>query len=305
MQSPFLKELSRFGPHAEYPPFSVSAARAYCSRLARSHYENFSVATALLPRPLLKHFHAVYGYCRWADDLGDETGGGDEATRLLAWWRDELERCYDGEPRHPVMIALRETIRTFGIPPEPFLNLLTAFNQDQVIKRYETYEQVLGYCRNSADPVGRLVLYLCEAFSPENARLSDYVCTGLQLANFWQDVSRDMDIGRVYIPMEDCRRFGYAEVDLRQKKYTPQFKELLRFEVDRTRDLFYRGMPLIERVPPEVRPDIELFSRFGLAVLRRIERCQYNVLAARPVIPKWQKLALVGGMLIKKAAGLF
>ena len=305
MQSRFLKELERLGPEAVYPPFSLSAARAYCGGLARSHYENFTVATALLPRRLLKHFHAVYGYCRWADDLGDETGGGDRATRLVDWWRAELGRCYAGEPKHPVMIALRETIRVFDIPPEPFLHLLSAFDQDQVVKQYETYEQLVGYCRHSADPVGRLVLYLCGAFGEENARLSDFVCTGLQLANFWQDVVRDMEIGRVYIPREDLRRFGIGDIDLQQRQFTQKFAELMRFEVDRTRDLFYRGMPLVERIPAEVRPDIELFIRFGLSILRRIERCQYNVLAARPVIPKWEKLTLVGGMILRKAVTLF
>src|SRR5262249_25126893 len=156
------------------------------------------------------------------------------------------------------------------IPPQPFLDLLFAFEQDQLVKRYATYEQLLAYCRYSANPVGRLVLYLCEAFSSERAELSDHICTGLQLANFWQDMARDLDIGRAYLPEEARRRFGYGDDDLQQRRYTPAFAELLRFEVERTRDLFYRGYPLVELMPEAVRPDVELFIAGGLGVLRKI-----------------------------------
>jgi squalene synthase HpnC len=250
-----------------------------------------------LPRRLLRHFHAVYAYCRWADDLADESGGGQRALGLLRWWRAELLRCYDGEPRHPVMVALRGTIRRSRIPPQPFLDLLFAFEQDQLVKRYQTYEQLLGYCRYSANPVGHLVLYLCESYDAERAALADHICTALQLANFWQDVARDFDIGRVYLPEEDRKRFGYADIDLEQRRFTPAFAELLRFEVDRARDLFYRGFPLLDQVPIDVRPDIELFLRGGLAILGAIERCGYNVWARRPVVGKWRKVALLGGAL--------
>lgn len=300
MRNGFAAELQRLGPRAAYPPFSPSRARAYCRNLAQTHYENFSVATLLLPRRLVPHFHAVYAYCRWADDLGDETAGGDEALRLLAWWREELLECYDGRPRHPVMIALAATIRRFNIPAQPFLDLLSAFEQDQRVKEYDTYAQLLGYCRHSANPVGRLVLYLCEAFDEQNARLSDCVCTGLQLANFWQDVARDYDIGRVYLPAEDRRRFGYADADLRARRFTPAFAELMRFEVDRARRLFEEGAGLIPRVPAEVQLDIELFIRGGLAILGRIEAIGYNVWQTRPVVPKWEKAALLGGVLARR-----
>ena len=197
----------------------MQEARAYCRRLTLGHYENFSVASLLLPRRLVPHFYAIYSYCRWADDLGDETGGGARALALLEWWRTELFRCYDGKPRHPVMIALMPTIRRFHIPPEPFLALIRAFEQDQHVKRYETYPQLLDYCRLSANPVGHLVLYLCECFNTRTAALADAICTGLQLANFWQDVSRDLDIDRVYIPAEDMCRFGYADADLSTPLY--------------------------------------------------------------------------------------
>jgi squalene synthase HpnC len=297
MQNGFAKDLERYGPGRAPGRLSAGAAQMYCSHLARSHYENFTVASLLLPRRLLRHFHAVYAYCRWADDLADEAGGGDRALALLRWWREELLHCYDGEPRHPVMVALRGTVRRFDIPAQPFLDLLVAFEQDQVVKRYRTYEELLGYCRCSANPVGRLVLYLCEAFDPARAALSDHVCTALQLANFWQDVARDFDIGRVYLPEEDRKRFGYDDNDLEARRFTPAFAELLRFEVDRTRDLFYRGFPLVERMPAEVRPDIELFIRGGLAILDQVERSGYNVWARRPVVSKWRKAALLGGAL--------
>jgi squalene synthase HpnC len=300
MRNGFVCELERFGPDRLTGPVRLADARAYCSRLARTHYENFSVASLLLPRHLLRHFHAVYAYCRWADDLGDEVGGGPRALALLRWWREELLRCYEGQPRHPVMVALRDTIERFHIPPEPFLNLLFAFEQDQLVKRYKTYDQLLGYCRNSANPVGHLVLYLCVAYTRENAALSDHICTALQLANFWQDVARDFAGDRVYLPEEDRQRFGYTEADLQARRYTAAFIELLRFEVDRTRDLFYRGLPLLDRVPAEVRPDIELFLRGGLAILRKIERCRYNVWAARPVLAKWEKAALLTGTLLRR-----
>ncbi len=300
MHNGFANDLTRFGPDRTYPPVRLAAARQYCSRLARTHYENFSVASLLLPRRLLPHFHAVYAYCRWADDLGDETGGGPRALELLRWWREELLRCYDGRPRHPVMVALRQTIRRYRIPPQPFLDLLFAFEQDQLVKTYATFDQLLNYCRYSANPVGHLVLYLCESFDPPRAALADHICTGLQLANFWQDVARDLDIGRVYLPEEDRKRFGYADGDLRARRFTPAFAELMRFEVERARDLFDRGMPLVDQVPAEVRADVELFLRGGLAILRKIERRRYNVWAARPVLAKWEKAALLTGALLRR-----
>jgi squalene synthase HpnC len=295
MPNCFAKDLARLGPGRLYGPISSAGARAYCGRLTRTHYENFTVASWLLPRRLLHHFHAVYAYCRWADDLADEVGGGDRALNLLRWWRDELLRCYDGEPRHPVMIALSGTIRRFGIPSKPFLDLLEAFEQDQRVKRYRTFDQLMEYCRHSANPVGHLVLYLCESYDPERALLADHVCTALQLANFWQDVARDLDIARVYLPAEDCHRFGYSENDLQARRFTPAFGELLRFQVDRTRALFHRGVPLVDQMPPDVRTDIDLFIRGGLAILHGIEACRYNVWEKRPVLSRWQKAVLLTG----------
>ena len=296
MRNGFAGELARLGPAADHAPYRLTQARQYCRRLAQTHYENFSVATLLLPRRLTRHFHNVYAYCRWADDLGDETAGGDEALALLAWWRTELLRCYDGSPRHPVMVALGETIRRFDIPRKPFLDLLVAFEQDQRVKHYESYDQLLGYCQNSANPVGRLVLYLCECFDEERARLSNLICTGLQLANFWQDVARDYAIGRVYLPAEDRRRFGYSDEDLSARRFTPAFAELMRFEVARARTLLSSGLALVPRMPADVRVDIELFARGGLAILTKIEALGYDVWQRRPALAKWEKMALVGGV---------
>lgn len=294
------KELTRWGPAAKFGPVSPAKAHAYCRQFTREHSENFSVTTILLPRRLLPHFCSIYSYCRWADDLGDETGGGARALEMLRWWRDELIACYDGRPRHPVMVALAETVQCFNIPRQPFLDLLYAFEQDQLVKSYATYEQLLEYCRHSADPVGRLVLYLFGCFDATRAELSDRICTALQLTNFWQDVARDLAIGRVYLPEEDRRRFGYSDADLAARRYNPAFAQLMRFEVELTRDLFYRGLPLVDLVPPEARIDVDLFARGGLAVLGKIERLDYNVWRRRPTLAKWEKAILFLGALWRR-----
>jgi squalene synthase HpnC len=300
MSNGFAMELARFGPERSYAPPSRADAQVYCSRLARTHYENFTVASVLLPRHLIRHFHTVYAYCRWADDLADESGGGPHALSLLRWWREELLSCYDGKPHHPVFVALRDTIQRFDIPPQPFFDLLFAFEQDQLVTRYRTFAQLLDYCCCSANPVGRLVLYLCGTFDDDTAGLSDHLCTALQLANFWQDVARDFDLGRVYLPREDRERFGYSDDDLAARRFTPAFAELMRFEVDRTRDLFYRGMPLIERMPPLMQADIELFLQGGLAILRKIEQSGYNAWSRRPTLARWEKGALLAGALWRR-----
>ena len=290
----FAAELARFGPDSPPAhPGGLSFARAYCARVARSHPENFTVASVLLPRRLLKHFHAVYAYCRWADDLADATPGGADALALLDWWRRELLACHGGCPRHPVMVALRETITRFDIPPGPFLSLLVAFEQDQRVKEYDTFDQLLGYCGHSANPVGHLVLYVFGCFTPDRAALADEVCTGLQLANFWQDVGHDLDVGRVYLPREDRELFGYTDADLRARRFTPAFAALMRFEVERTRGFFDRGAALLSALPHEARVDVDLFVRGGRAVLDAIKRQWYDVWARRPVVSKWRRAGLL------------
>jgi len=275
-----------------HPP-SLSEAYSYCERLARSHYENFSVATWFLPKRLRQHFFNVYAYCRISDDLGDETGNPTASLQLLDEWEAELNACYSGVPRHPVFVALSGTVREFDIPKHEFVDLLTAFRQDQTVTRYETFADLGGYCKNSANPVGHLVLYLCGYRDRERQQLSDYTCTALQLANFWQDVTRDYDLGRVYLPLEDLERYGVSQADIAAKRNTAPFRDMMRFEVQRAREWFVRGLPLVKMVSDELAIDIELFSRGGQEILNAIERENYAVLGNRPTISKSRKLALV------------
>lgn len=272
---------------------SVAEAQEYCRRLARSHYENFSVASWFLPERLRQHFFNVYAYCRISDDLGDEVGNTTLSLQLLDQWESELNACYDGSPRHPVFVALAETVRRFEIPRHEFSDLLTAFRQDQTTTRYETFGDLLGYCRNSANPVGHLVLYLCGYNDAERQKLSDFTCTALQLANFWQDVSVDYAKGRIYLPLEDLRRFGVKEEDIRNSENTPGFREMMKFEVARAREWFAQGLPLVGKVNRELAIDLDLFSRGGMEILNAIERQDYAVLGRRPAISKARKLALV------------
>jgi squalene synthase HpnC len=272
---------------------SLEEARVYCERLAKSHYENFSVATWFLPKRLRQHFYNVYAYCRISDDLGDEVGDPQQSLELLDQWEAELNACYAGPPKHPVFVALAETVKQFGIPQHEFSDLLIAFRQDQTITRFETFDDILAYCRYSANPVGHLVLYLCGYSDAERQQLSDYTCTALQLANFWQDVFVDYGKGRVYLPLEDLRRFGVTGEDIAQGRATPQFVAMMKFEVERARDWFARGLPLVKMVNRELAIDLELFSRGGQEILNAIERQGFDVLRARPAISKPRKLMLV------------
>jgi len=297
---------------------SLEEAQAYCERLARTHYENFSVATWFLPKRLRPRFYSVYAYCRISDDLGDEVGDPQQALALLDDWERELEATYlslsgveqgsspalaadkaralapeASGPRHPVFVALRETIRACDIPQHEFSDLLRAFRQDQTVHRYEAFDDVLGYCRYSANPVGHLVLYVCGYGDAERQQLSDQTCTALQLANFWQDVSVDWQKGRIYLPLEDMRRFGVSEREIAERRPTSEFLKLMKFEVERAREWFVRGLPLVGRVDRDLAIDIELFSRGGQEILNAIERQGFDVLRRRPVISKPQKLWLV------------
>jgi squalene synthase HpnC len=272
---------------------SLQNSRIYCERLARSHYENFSVATWFLPSRLRQHFYNVYSYCRIADDLGDEVGDAQQSLELLDQWEAELTACYAGSPRHPVLVALTETVRQFGIPQHEFSDLLVAFRQDQIVTRFNTFDSLLGYCRHSANPVGHLVLYLCGYSDVERQQLSDYTCTALQLANFWQDVAVDYQKGRIYLPLEDLRNHGVTEEDIAASRATQNFIHLMEFEVERTREWFDRGLPLIKKVDKALAIDLELFSRGGQEILRAIERRHFDVLGQRPVISKPRKLRLL------------
>jgi squalene synthase HpnC/squalene synthase HpnD len=297
MQIPAELEISRGVPP---PGCSVAEAERYTRWLATHHYENFNVASWLLPKRLHQHFYNLYAYCRWADDLGDEISDPARALELLDAWDQELRDCYGGKPSHPVFVALGQTIRAFDIPIEPFSDLLVAFRQDQTVHRYSTWNDMLGYCRYSANPVGRLVLYLCGYRDAERQQLSDATCTALQLANFWQDVGRDLEKGRIYIPLETLAAHGLSEEDIVARRFDARFVSLMKELIARTRELFAEGMPLAARVDSALRVDIEMFSRGGLAVLDSIEAIGCNTLQHRPSIPKSKQLRVLTRALFQR-----
>jgi squalene synthase HpnC len=281
----------------------VAEAQAYTHWLATHHYENFNVASWLLPKALHQHFYNLYAYCRWADDLGDEIPDRARALELLDWWEQELNLCYEGRPSHPVFVALRETITAKDIPQRPFADLLKAFRQDQNVTRYANWNGVLDYCVYSANPVGRLVLYLCGYRDAERQALSDATCTALQLANFWQDVSRDLDIGRIYIPLDRAAAHGLTESDLMARKFDARYVALMKELIGKTRALFAQGLPLARMVQGKLSVDLEMFSRGGIAVLDAIEAQGYDTLHHRPAIGKAKQVELLGRSIFSHVVG--
>ncbi len=280
---------------------------AYTRWLAEIHYENFHVVSLLLPRRLRQDFRNVYSFCRWSDDLGDEIEDPRRSLELLEWWSGELKAMYRGVVRHPVFVALKQTVETHGIPEQPFADLIHAFVQDQRVTRYATYEDLLGYCRYSANPVGRLVLHLCGYTDEPRRQLSDDTCTALQLVNFWQDVNRDWKKGRVYIPLEEMKRHSYSiehlEQDLEQGVARPAFRNLMQELVHRTQELFQKGLPLIDLVDRCLSVDVELFSGGGLAVLEMIRRQDYDTVARRPKLEKWDRFKLLSRAVSRRIIG--
>jgi squalene synthase HpnC len=294
-------ELARFGPTATPLKVSPAEARAYCRRLARTHYENFTVASRLFPRHVRQHLCNVYAYCRWADDLADERVGAAEPKMLLNWWERQLDGVYAGEANHPVFVALRETIHEFDVPRQPLADLLVAFRRDQIQARYETLADLLTYCEKSANPVGRIVLCMGRASTPENVALSDFVCTGLQLANFWQDVKRDYARGRIYIPQQFCRLYGWNEPRFAAGKCDAAFRQMLAVLVEQADALLVAGQPLIERAGRDLELPIRLFIGGGRAVLAAIQRSGYDVWSRRPTVGRLTKLRLVAAALWQSA----
>ena len=285
--------------HAPQPGCSPDTAQKYTHWLATHHYENFNVVSWLLPKALHQHFYNVYAYCRWADDLGDEVPDPMRALQLLDWWERELDLCYEGKPSHPVFVALRQTILAKDIPKQPLADLLKAFRQDQTTKRYANWDAVLGYCIYSANPVGRLVLYLCGYRDEQRQRLSDATCTALQLANFWQDASRDLDKGRIYIPLDAAAAQGLTESDIVERRFDDRYIRLMQDLISRTRALFAEGWPLAKMVDSRLSVDLEMFSRGGIAVLEAIEAMGYDTLHKRPAISKLKQARLLGRTLVK------
>lgn len=281
------RDLAQWGPGApERPVPSSQDAEEYCRGVACGHYENFPVVTRFLPRELRQPFYNVYAYCRWADDLGDEIGDPARSVELLEWWRLLVLRCWENDATHPVFIALNKTRKEYALPIQPFLDLIDAFLQDQKQTRYETYAELQDYCTRSANPVGRILLHLFRSVTPQTLQWSDNICTGLQLTNFWQDVNRDYDIGRIYLPQEDCRRFGYTLQDFEGRITNGAFVELMAFQVQRARELLLQGLPLADYLPRKLALDIELFARGGLRILQKIEQGGYRVWEVRPVLTK-------------------
>jgi len=284
-------------------PDYLHATFAACEQLAKTHYENFSVGSRLLPKHLRPHFFSIYAFSRGVDDLGDEAEG--DRLALLDMWESELDACYaPGGPTHPYFVALAETIRIFDIPAEPFKRLVEANRRDQEIIRHQTYDDVLEYCSYSANPVGHLVLYLGSIRDPELHELANNTCTGLQLANFWQDVKRDSEIGRIYIPTEDLVKFGVTEDQISAGKFDDNFAALMQFEVDRARQLFIDGYPLANHLDKSLKADFGLFTRGGLSILQAIERQNYNVLESRPTLSKFEKGKILVSTWIRTKLGL-
>jgi squalene synthase HpnC len=277
-------------------------ALAWCRELTGSHYENFHVATFFLPRRLRPHFESLYAFCRVSDDLGDEIGDTATALRLLDAWGRMLDQCYDApqHSRHPVFVALHETVVACDLPRGLFHDLLRAFRQDQVKTRYDTWDEAVEYSRYSANPVGRLVLMVCGYRDEARALLSDNICTALQLANFWQDAVRDSEIGRRYIPTEYMQRFGVAEGQIEGRVFTPEFATMMHALVERTREMLHQGSALCITVDDELRVTLDLFRKGGDAVLDGIAAQKYDVLRGRPVVTRRKKLMLLAGALLDK-----
>jgi squalene synthase HpnC len=291
-------ELARYGPDARRARIGLDEAQAYCRKLARSHYENFTVVSRLFPRHLQQHLCNVYAYCRWADDLADEPGDSKLALTLLDWWQHQLDAMFAGQATHPVFIALAETVREFELPREPFADLLIAFRRDQEQTRYETLADLLSYCAKSANPVGRIVLHLGRSFDLENAQYSDSICTGLQLANFWQDVRRDYERGRIYLPLERCRRHGWEERQFALGKCDDQFCDLLKPLVQVADAMLEGSYPLVDHVSRDIRLPVRLFIAGGRAILAAIRACRYDVWSRRPTVGRLTKLRLIASALI-------
>jgi squalene synthase HpnC len=279
-------------------PASIEEASRFCMALARSHYENFTVLSRLAPREMRRHLAILYAYCRTVDDLGDEAPG--DRLILLDRFEDELDAAFASQARHPVLVALQGTIARFDLPREPFAKLIEANRIDQRRRSFATFGELRRYCEHSANPVGRLVLMLYGHRGDERFALSDATCTALQLANFWQDVKGDAAAGRVYLPEDEMAEYAVTRSDLRAARASAGLKDLMRFQVDRARSYFRAGLPLIDHVRGHLRVDLALFSLGGLAILRKIERQDYDTLSRRPSLSRPEKLGLALRALFSK-----
>jgi squalene synthase HpnC len=277
--------------------WTLESAYDYCERLARAHYENFPVGSILIPKTLRKHFYSIYAFARTADDFADEDydqGYGEaERLELLEQWRNMLRQSLNGPATHPVFVALAKTIEDFDLPTELFEDLLSAFSQDVTRHRYESFDQLLDYCRRSANPIGRLILLLFGYRDEQRHNWSDRICTALQLANHWQDVAVDLEKDRIYLPKEDLLRFDIDESDLKNTGLTDAFQRLMQFEVERARDIFLQGKPLCTSVRGRLGLELRAVWLGGMRILNRIQKTGYDVFTNRPVIKASDKLIIL------------
>ncbi|MCA9132302.1 MAG: squalene synthase HpnC [Planctomycetales bacterium] len=288
----FSRELARYGPE-QAGELGPRLAAHYCRTWATGHYENFTVVSLLLPRRYRQDFANLYAFCRWSDNLADEIPDPRERARLLDWWQSELDRCFAGRARHPVLLALQSTVARYDLDKEPFADLLSAFRQDQAVFRYETHQQLEAYCLRSAAPVGRILLHMAGVHEQEARPMSDQICIGLQLANFCQDMARDAKLGRIYAPGCLWEVHGVTEEMLLAGQCTAELQSLLGDWVARGREQLLQGWPLLNMVPRWLQASLDLFVRGGLEILQVIERAEWDVWTCRPTLSKWTKGRLV------------
>lgn len=270
-------------------PWTVARSYAYCESFARAHQESFPVASRFVPSELRPHVWALYAFARAADDFADEPVYEGARVEALDAWQVELDRCFHGEATHPVFIALQDTVEKRDLPLPPLDDLLAAFRLDMEVRRYATFRNLRGFTAKSAEPVGRLLLALFGYRDPALVRFADEISTALQLANFWQDVAADAARDHVYIPAEDLRHFGVTEAEVKALKPTPALRDLLRFQVARTRSLFERGRPLLGMLGKDLRLELTLIWLLGMAMLDNIEALGFDVFTHRPRIRRRDK----------------
>lgn len=304
---PALKPVEFLRAHGrKFPAWGLEESLRYTRSLTREHYENFSVASLLVPKRLRQDYCNVYAYCRWADDLGDETGDPDLSLDLLRWWREQLAAMERGDPYHPVFVGLKETAARHDLPRQDFEDLVRAFEQDQSKRDYASYDELLEYCRYSANPVGRLVLRINGYRDPDLFELSDAICTALQLANHWQDVARDWRIGRVYVPEDVMRENGSGRdalaADMARGAASPEFREAVRDLTERAHGLFVAGLPLADRLSGRLGVEIEMFAKAGMAVLAKIRSAGFDTISKRPVMTASDRAALLARVLARRLA---
>ncbi len=274
-------------------PWNVADGFRYCERLARTHYENFPVGSLLIPKKLRPYVWAIYAFARRADDIADEDFPEQERIPALEAWQGLLEKSLQTRVNHPVFLAVAETVRQFRLPPQLLIDLITAFKMDVLVKRHPTLNDLLFYCQHSANPVGRLILHLFGYKEEELMQLSDKICTALQLANFWQDVEVDLKKNRIYLPLEDLQKFEYSEEELYSLTFNSNFKELMKFQVERTETMFREGAPLIRKTGGRLGLELKCVILGGMGILKKIRELDYNTLSERPAFNNKNKVSIL------------